>query len=160
MKETHSTMAPNHYELTHLHGDFYPPALRSGKTRWPKPPSLARQHSDLPRDFMTILFYDRGSWWGTQHQRAKTDRENSARVRRRHHASFHRPEFFSLASQFGWATCEPLRRSLNSEWWTGDNQETNPIAIKPETVNEKAGQSSWVPWPPCSPPRKPLPITV
>ena len=34
-----------------------------------------------------------------------------------------------------------------------DNLETNPIAIKPETVSQMAEQFSWVPLPCCSPPR-------
>ena len=39
-----------------------------------------------------------------------------------------------------------------------DTPETNPITIKPETVNHVAEQFSWVPLPYCSPPRCPFPI--
>ena len=40
----------------------------------------------------------------------------------------------------------------------GDNPETNPITIKPETVSHVAEQFSWVLLPYCSPPGCPFPI--
>ena len=50
------------------------------------------------------------------------------------------------------------RKDPVSEWLTRDNLETNPITIKPKTGSHMAEPSSWVPWPCCSPPGRPLPI--
>ena len=51
-----------------------------------------------------------------------------------------------------------IRKNSESEWLAKDNPETNPITIKPETVNQAAEQFSWVPSPCCSPARHPIPI--
>ena len=39
------------------------------------------------------------------------------------------------------------RKDSESEWLAKDNPETNPITIKPETVNHVTEQFSWVPLP-------------
>ena len=50
------------------------------------------------------------------------------------------------------------RKDPESEWLARDNQETNPITIKPETASHVAEQFSWVPLPCCSLPRRPFPM--
>ena len=50
------------------------------------------------------------------------------------------------------------RKDSESGKLTKDTLETNPITIKPESVSPVAKQSSWVPSPCCSPPRRPLMI--
>ena len=50
------------------------------------------------------------------------------------------------------------RKDPESERLAKDNQETNPIPIKPETAGHTGEQFSWVPLPSCSPPRHPFPI--
>ena len=44
------------------------------------------------------------------------------------------------------------RKDPESEQLAEDNQERNPVTIKPETVSHVAQQSSWVPAPSCPPP--------
>ena len=53
--------------------------------------------------------------------------------------------------------CTPWK-DPESEWLAGDNPETNPITIKPETVNHVSQQFSWVSLPYCFLPRGPFPI--
>ena len=43
------------------------------------------------------------------------------------------------------------RRDPESEWLARGNLETNPVTIKAKTVSHVAQQSSWIPWPSCSP---------
>ena len=50
------------------------------------------------------------------------------------------------------------RKDPELERLAKDNQETNPIPIKPETAGHMGEQLSWVPLPSCSPPRHPFPI--
>ena len=50
------------------------------------------------------------------------------------------------------------RKGSESERLIKDNQETNPITIKPETSSHVTKQFSWVPLPFCSPPGRPFPI--
>ena len=45
-----------------------------------------------------------------------------------------------------------------SERLARDNLEINHITVKPETGSHAAEQSSWVPLPCCSPPRRPFPV--
>ena len=67
------------------------------------------------------------------------------------------PESFSLKSILAeWCMCH--QEGPWVKWLARDNQETNPITIKPKTVSHVAEQSSWVPLPSCSPPRCPFPI--
>ena len=66
-------------------------------------------------------------------------------------------------SQIASILAEQCLRHQEGPWvrMTGqDNPETNPITPKPETVDHKAEQFSWLPWPSCSLPRHPFPSTV
>ena len=49
-------------------------------------------------------------------------------------------------------------KDSESECLAKDNSETNPITIKPKTVNHMAEQFSWVPLPYCFPPGRPFPL--
>ena len=50
------------------------------------------------------------------------------------------------------------RKDSELEWLAKDNLETNPITIKPKTASHVAEHFSWVPFPSCSPPRRPFSI--
>ena len=54
-------------------------------------------------------------------------------------------------------TCA-TRKGPESEWLARDDPETNPIATKPETASHVAEQSTWVPLPSSSLPRRLFPI--
>ena len=43
------------------------------------------------------------------------------------------------------------RRDPESEWLARGKPETNPVTMKAKTVSHAAQQSSWIPWPSCSP---------
>ena len=50
------------------------------------------------------------------------------------------------------------RRGAELEWLARGNPETNPITMIAKTVSHVARQSSWIPWPSCSPSGCPFPI--
>ena len=53
----------------------------------------------------------------------------------------------------------PPGRTLKWERLVKGSPETNPITIKPEIASHEAKQLSWVPFPYCSLPGRPFPIT-
>ena len=72
------------------------------------------------------------------------------------------PESFLLESILAERCMLPgrtLSQTVNqARWLAGDNLETNPITIKPETRSHVAEQLSWVPSPSCSLPGCPFPV--
>ena len=50
------------------------------------------------------------------------------------------------------------RKDSESRWLAKDNQENNPITIKPKTVSHTVEKFSWVPLPNCCLPRCPFPV--
>ena len=69
------------------------------------------------------------------------------------------PRILLTSIRLGWAMCAPPGRTLKWERLVKGNPETNPITIKPEIASREAKQLSWVPFPYCSPPGRPFPIT-
>ena len=68
------------------------------------------------------------------------------------------PRILLAGIYLGWAMHVPPGRTLESEWLTKENPETNSIIIKPKTVSHEAEQFSWVPLCYWSPPWFHFPI--
>ena len=82
--------------------------------------------------------------------------KSSGKVKRWHHVSNH-SQNPSHCHRPLLSNVRTTRKDSEPEWLAKDNQETNPITIKP-TVSHVAERFSWVPLPYCSLPGHPFPI--
>ena len=124
-----------------------------GEAYWLKPSTLARHHGYHLHE----LFYNRRS--DKEHRTNKLP--PTARVRKKSKGD----ETCPTTSQNPSCWCPSwlsnacaTRKDPESEWFAKDNAETNPMTLKPETASHVAEQSSWVPLPYCSLPRRPFPV--